>query len=150
MNPFFDVGRIVGNLRMVHKQTVIDLTAELRASNPVKSGDMQGAWRYRITNRGKNAMSASITNALSYSEVIALEGISPSATPGHPWAVSLSKSKGKKSKAKPQAKKIVKSKGKIWSTSAVGGMFDPTWVTRQTTANNLANRVADAIISGMK
>jgi len=133
--------RIERSVRVAVTREGNDIASKLRTGSPVRTGELRYGWRLgrAYTSTGILA-SISITNSVPHA--VALEyGIDPS-SPRHPWAISLRNPK--KKDIKPN---IVLKGGRIWSSSAVGGISQRA--ISPGVVRGLAKSVADAVISAI-
>lgn len=133
--------RIDRSVRIAITRGGADISSRLRTGSPVKTGELRYGWRLGRAKSSSGVLaSISITNSVSHAAAIEY-GIDPG-SPTHPWALSLRKDK--KDTKKPS---IVLKGGRIWSSSAVGGVSNR--VISPATVRGLAKGVADSIIAAL-
>jgi hypothetical protein len=118
-----------------------DIKSDLRGSTPVFSGKMRENWGIRRGEQGTGIVtSVSIRNTSVQGPSVEL-GVVPGMSP---WP-SPSKGRGRRKSNRKVQERTVLSKGRIWSTQAVGGITPK--VIKRTVVNLLSKRIADSIVS---
>jgi len=134
--------RIERSVRIAVTRTGADLTSRFRTGSPVSAGALQAGWRLGRAKSSTGVIaSVSITNKEPHAIAVE-EGVDPS-SPHHPWALSMRKDK----KASKGNSKIVLKSGRIWSSSAVGGVSGSN--ISNAVVRGLARDVANSIISAL-
>lgn len=138
--------RIDRSVRIAITRGGADISSRLRTGSPVKTGELRYGWRLGRAKSSSGVLaSISITNSVSHAAAIEY-GIDPS-SPTHPWALSLRKDKKDNNKKDNKKPSIVLKGGRIWSSSAVGGVSNR--VISPATVRGLAIGVADSIIAAL-
>lgn len=134
--------RIERSVRIAVTRTGAELSSRFRTGSPVSAGALQAGWRLGRAKSSTGVLaSVSITNKEPHAIAIE-EGIDPS-SPHHPWALSMRKDK----KRKKDTSHIVLKGGRIWSTSAVGGVSGRN--ISNVIVRGLARDVANSIIAAL-
>ena len=133
--------RIERSVRVAVTRGGYDITSRLRTSSPSQTGELQYGWRLgRASSTTGILASISITNRAPHAAAIEY-GIDPSDVT-HSWAMHFRNPLTKKGKSK-----IMLKGGRIWSSSAIGGVSQQAITA--SVVRDLAVGVADAIISAI-
>ncbi len=116
------------------------ITNELRANTPVETGAMRENWAIRRGERtGDTIASVSIRNTSVQGVAVEL-GVAPGDSP---WP-SPTKGRGRGLKRRKAVnERTVLSKGRIWSTQAIGGITPK--VISKSIVNDLTKKIADSV-----
>lgn len=139
---------IVSNIRKQIRVVGMGIRDQLRELSPVDTGAYKRSWRFVTSNGNASDLISSVSIKNPKVQATAIEGGS---TPGEfPWP---SPTKGRKRvpvngrlprKLPP---KTVMSKGRIWSTQAVGGTISKVITEKQ--INNICVGISKIVVKGI-
>ena len=129
------------SIRSLVFESAVTLKTNLKNSTPISSGAMRGSWSMSRMNKTTGTIaSVSIQNRSVQGPSVEL-GVAPGTMP---WP-SPTKGRGKLPGRKRVPERTVMSKGRIWSTQAVGGITPK--VISASVVNLLSKRIASSLAS---
>jgi len=131
--------RINASIKVVVHAAGNEVKSQLKAGTPVASGEMRENWSIRRGVQDSNTVSSiSIRNTTIQSVAVDMGSESEEL----PWP-NPTKGRGRVLGRKRVPERTVKSKGRVWSTQAVGGVTGK--VINKSVLNRLCNNIVAAV-----